>query len=428
MTAKPGIKAQSYSDQTVTRIRSFLPLQGAATLALALAACSAPPAARNIEPVAEGAAFQAQYRAFEEASPGETVVLRAPAMNAARCLPPAGDLGGVGGKGGTATPVALQGELLSRGDLVQVQLPQDETFTGEYVISRDGTLKLPYLPPIMAQGRSVQQVSREIRAALTDGAFYAAEPQLSLLVMDLAPVRVAVRGAVFEAHALDIGGVPGDAVDSRRQAALGASTEGRNLSVALRSAGGVRPDADLSAVRLTRGGVNYTLDLRGVIEGRAAPDVMLVTGDEIFVPSRGCFQDDLMRPSPISPPGISLYLSNLTQPASNNASSAIGQTVRELPYGARYMQAVVNANCVGGARASSAARSAALFTRNPISGVSAVIERPVEEMRQRADRDDYDPYLLPGDAIACYDSSVTNLTEVGRVLGVLGAVAVLGRD
>lgn len=406
--------------------RSFLP-HGAATLAFVLAACTAPPEARNLEPVAAGTAYQAQYRAFE-VSRADTAVLRAPAMNAARCLPAAGDLGEAGSKFGAATPDALRGELLSRGDLVQLQLPQDETFSGEYVISRDGTLKLPYLTPIVAQGRTTEQVAREVRAALVAGDFYAAEPQSSLLVMDLAPVRVAVRGAVFEPRALDIGGVPGDAVDSRRQAALGASTEARNLSVALRNAGGVRPDADLSAVRLTRAGVNYTLDLRGVVEGRAAPDVVLVTGDEIFVPSRECFQDHLMTPGPISPPGVSLYLSNLTQPATGNAPSAIGQTVRELPYGARYMQAVVDANCVGGARASSAGRSAALFTRNPISGVSAVVERPVEEMRQRADRDDYDPYLLPGDAIACYDSSVTNLTEVGRVLGVLGAVAVLGRD
>jgi hypothetical protein len=89
------------------------------------------------------------------------------------------------------------------------------------------------------------------------------------------------------------------------------------------------------------------------------------------------------------------------------------------------MQAVVDANCVGGARATSADRSAALFSRNPVTGVSAVIERKVEVMRSRADRDDYDPYLLPGDAIACYDSGVTNLAEIGRVIGVIGAVSLL---
>jgi hypothetical protein len=132
-----------------------------------------------------------------------------------------------------------------------------------------------------------------------------------------------------------------------------------------------------------------------------------------------------MRPSPISPPGVSLYLSNLTQPASNNAASAIGQTVREVPYGSRYMQAVIDANCVGGPRSTSADRSAVLFTRNPITGVSAVIERDIENLLRRADRDDYDPYLLPGDSLACYDSTVTNIAEIARVIGVVGVFTLL---
>ncbi|MGB0913887.1 MAG: polysaccharide biosynthesis protein, partial [Phaeobacter italicus] len=201
--------------------------------------------------------------------------------------------------------------------------------------------------------------------------------------------------------------------------ALGASTEARNLSAALRATGGVRPDADISAIQLRRGSKVYTLDMRGVFEGQNAVDVMLLTGDEINVPSRGCFQDDLMRPSPISPPGVTLFLSNLTQPATGNAPSAIGREVREIPYGTRYMQAVIDTNCVGGARATSANRSAVLFSRNPVTKVSVVIERGIENMLRRADRDDYDPYLLPGDSIACYDSTITNIGEIGRVLGLV---------
>jgi polysaccharide export outer membrane protein len=139
----------------------------------------------------------------------------------------------------------------------------------------------------------------------------------------------------------------------------------------------------------------------------------------VHVPSRQCFQDDLMRPSPISPPGVSLYLSNLTQPVQNNAAAAIGQTVRQLPYGSRYMQAVIDANCVGGPRSSSADRSAVLFSRNPVTGVSVVIERDIEDLLRRADRDDFDPYLLPGDALACYDSTITNIAEIGRLISVV---------
>nr|WP_037267275.1 polysaccharide biosynthesis/export family protein [Roseivivax halodurans] len=397
-------------------------MTASAAALLIAGACTAPTRVENIEPVETGDGYQAQYRAFAGPA-GDPPVLRSAAMNAAKCRPYEG--GGSGGKLGVSVPAALGGETLSRGDLLDLRLPDDVTFTGEYVVSRDGTLKVPFLQPIRAEGRTPDAVAADLRAALLSGAFYDQRPELSLLITDLAPVRVAVSGAVFEPQAVEIGNVSGADRDARRQLALGASTEGRNLSVALRSAGGIRPDADLSAIQLIRGGAIYTLDLRGVVEGRAVPDVILASGDELVVPSRQCFQDDLMRPSPISPPGVALYLSNLTQPATGNAPSAIGQEVREVPYGTRYLQAVVDANCVGGARATSAARSAALFSRNPVTDVSVVIERPIEKMRMRADRDDYDPYLLPGDAIACYDSSVTNVAEAARVLGIVGAVALI---
>ncbi|MGB5864865.1 MAG: polysaccharide biosynthesis/export family protein [Sulfitobacter sp.] len=368
----------------------------------------------NFEPVAQGDGYQAQYRQ-PDVTRRQVELLRSAEINVQKCL----SLGGSAGKGTSIAASALKGERLSRNDLLDVRIAEDDTFNGSYVVSRDGMLKLPFLPPIRAQGRSTAEVEADIAAALVADQFYQTRPRISVRATDFASVSVGVSGAVFEPHVVEIGGVRGDTVDSQRQVASGASTEGRNLSAALRAAGGVRPDADISAVEVRRGSQVYRLDMRGVFEGSNSVDIMLLTGDEVRVPSRQCFQDDLMRPSPISPPGVSLFLSNLTQPAQNNAASAVGQTVRQVPYGSRYMQAVIDANCVGGARTTSANRSAVLFSRNPVTGVSVVIERNIENLLRRADRDDYDPYLLPGDAMACYDSTVTNLAEIGRVVGML---------
>lgn len=389
--------------------------------ALALNNCTAFDTPDNLEGIAAGDGYQAQYRA-PDVSRRDAQFLRSAALNANKCAPPAG--GGVG-KGSGLAAAALRGERLSRNDLVDIRIGDDETFNGDYVVSRDGTLKLPFLAPVRAQGRLTSDVENDIAGLLIAGDFFSERPRISVRVADLASVTVGVSGAVFEPRAVEIGGTPGDQVDSRRQAALGASSEGRNLSAALRAAGGVRPDADISAVEVRRNGTLYRLDMRGVFEGRNAVDIMLLTGDEVSVPSRQCFQEDLMRPSPISPPGVSMFLSNLTQPATGNAVSAVGRDVREMPYGTRYLQAVIDTNCVGGARATSADRSAALFSRNPVTGVSVVIERDIEDLLRRADRDDYDPFLLPGDSIACYDSTVTNIGEVGRVLGILGIAAAL---
>ncbi len=370
----------------------------------------------NLEAIAVGDGYQSQYRALDS-SRENAGGLRSEALNASKCSPFRGDANGDDAALGAA---ALQGERLSRNDLVDIRIGDDETFSGDYVVSRDGTVKLPFLAPVKAQGRLTSDVEKDIAGLLMDGDFYDERPRISVRVADFASVTVGVAGAVFEPRGVEVGGVPGDQIDERRQAALGASNEGRNLSAALRAAGGVRPDADISAVEVRRGGSVYTLDMRGVFEGRNTVDVMLLTDDEVSVPSRQCFQEDLMRPSPISPPGVSLFLSNLTQPAAGNAVSAIGREVREVPYGTRYLQAVINANCVGGARITSADRSAVLVSRNPVTGVSVAIERDIEDLLRRPDRDDYDPYLLPGDALACYDSTITNIGEVGRILGILG--------
>lgn len=383
--------------------------------AMALGNCAGLDTPDNLEPIAAGDGYQAQYRA-PDVSRSNAQFLRSAAINAQKCRAPRG---GTGGKGAGLAASALRGERVTRNDLVDVRVGDDDTFNGDYVVSRDGTIKLPFLPPIRAQGRLTSEIESDIATQLIAGDFFVDRPRISVRVADFASVTVGVAGAVFEPRSVEIGGVPGDQVDSRRQGALGASTEARNLSAALRAAGGVRPDADISAVEVRRGGQVYVLDMRGVFEGQNAVDIMLLTGDEVSVPSRGCFQEELMRPSPISPPGVSLFLSNLTQPAAGNALSAVGRDVREIPYGTRYLQAVINTNCVGGARATSAHRSSVLFSRNPITGVSVVIERDIENLLRRADRDDYDPYLLPGDSIACYDSTITNIGEVGRVLGQL---------
>ena len=378
---------------------------------LAVAGCASVRSPYNVEPVSRGDAYQAQYR--DIGTPRDNRYLRSADLNQQPCLP---YRGGIAGK--TPGLGSLLGEKLSRNDLLDVRIGRDEELSGSYVISRDGTLKLPFLPAIRAQGLSGPEVERALTGALLQTGLYADAPPISVRVADFSSVSVGVSGAVFEPHQVEIG-QGGDLIDNNRALALGASTEARNLSAALRNAGGIRPDADISAVELRRNGRLYKIDMRGVFEGREMVDVMLLTGDQVFVPSRQCFQDDLMRPSPISPPGITLYLSNLTQPATGNAPSAIGRSVREIPYGTRHMQAVIDTNCVGGARATSAHRSAILMSRNPVTGVSVVIERDIEDMLRRADRDDYDPYMLPGDGIACYDSAITNIAEIARVMGLL---------
>ena len=131
----------------------------------------------------------------------------------------------------------------------------------------------------------------------------------------------------------------------------------------------------------------------------------------------------LARPSRITPPGIRVFMSNLTQPAASNAASAIGQDATRLPYGTRFLQGLVSANCVGGIQATNAGRWGVLISRNPITGESEVVARSIEKLVRSANRDDYNPVLLPNDAIACYDSHMTNVRDVIAMVSEVAAPA-----
>jgi polysaccharide biosynthesis/export protein len=315
---------------------------------------------------------------------------------------------------------ALSAPPLSPGDMLRLSIADDDVFSGDYVISPEGQLHLPHLPPISAAGFQLDIVEQlAATAMLTHEMFVPGFLQVELQIAQWAPIQVYVAGAVFQ---------PGDfllndrnvaQVQAGRVEAEGDVESGRTLTSALFAASGLRPDADVRHVVLVRNGERRLIDLSGAFNGQAFADPILAAGDQIHVLSRGCFQEALARPSRITMPGIRVYMSNLTRPAFSNANSAIGMDTTRLPYGTRFLQGLVAANCVGGTQATNADRYAVLISRNPVTGESEVIARSVEDLVRRADRDRFDPILLPGDALACYDSHVTNLRDV---LGAFGEV------
>ncbi|WP_328592405.1 polysaccharide biosynthesis/export family protein [Martelella alba] len=340
-------------------------------------------------------------------------------MNAQSCAPDQK----LGPAGSHILPPEI--DILSPGDLIDVSISDDDVISGKYEISQDGMLRLMHVPPVIAKGRSVDAVEAAVRKVLIDGGLYNIVPLVSIRVMDFAPARVFVAGAVFEPGSVTVGAIASTSIDRLRQETIGGRTSERRLARALQSAGGVRPDADLSRVAVVRGGHKNVYDMRPVITGHAYPDPLLLEGDQIEIPSRDCFQEELMVPSAVSPPGVKVFMSNLSVPASSNAQAAISKDTVELRYGTRFLQAVFSLNCVGGARLTNSNRSAVLFTRNPITGQSIVIERNLEQLLRRGDRDDFDPYLMPGDALACYDSSVINITDLATKIGIIGALGVI---
>ena len=51
-----------------------------------------------------------------------------------------------------------------------------------------------------------------------------------------------------------------------------------------------------------------------------------------------------------------------------------------------------------------------------MTGEYQVIERSVEELMRQAHNEVQNPFLMPNDAVACYDSDVTNIRDIASFM------------
>ena len=327
------------------------------------------------------------------------------------------------------TPVSAESlvsapDVLGAGDRLHLLISGDkDVLTHDYVIGANGLLVIPGSVALPAAGRSRDAVEADLRRLLiADGLVRDVAGNVRLSIVEAAAVQVSVEGAVFQPGIAMVGDRANETHNTTVvNAASGDFNNARNLTTALQNAGGIRPDAALATVYLLRGNTYAQIDLRPALGDAAGGSGLPVNpqvarGDRIVVPSLGCFQPELVRPSPVTAPGVRVFMSNLSRPAASNGASAIGRDSTSLPYGTRLLQGLVAANCVGGSNLN-AQRSAVLISRNPITGRSVVISREIETLVRDADRDDNDPYLMPGDALACYDSRAMTLVDAISLAG-----------
>jgi polysaccharide biosynthesis/export protein len=315
---------------------------------------------------------------------------------------------------------------LSPGDRLEVSIPNDTYFARVYEVNQDGNLEIPYLGLLPVGGLEPPEVQTKLSEALIEKKFFPPNRlQLSVQVLLWAPVQVSVAGAVFQPGRIlindpsDPPAITSFSTDSRQ--VTGSYPVRRYLTVAVRAAGGVLPTADLTQVKLVRNNQEQIVDLSGIFVGSPIVDIPLIAGDQVVVPPSDRFQPELMRPSQITPPGIKVFVSNLTVPATSNATSAVGNQQEGItfPYGARFSQAVISANCAGGIVATNADRKAILIRVDTLSGKTTVVERKVEDLLRNSTSNEDNPPLLPRDGVACYDSDMTNTRDIFRSISEL---------
>jgi len=318
---------------------------------------------------------------------------------------------------GENDPVLAQGLLLSPGDLVEVLIEDGEGFNGRYIIDNAGYIKLPLIGVIEAGGATTNTLETKLEMALVKAEiFQPATASVTIHVLNWSAIEVSVSGAVFQPGTVLINKKLKSPPNPDHLKAFGDFSSSRLLSEAIRNASGVRPDAKLDQIILLRKGWQVQIDMTGMLTGDLVTDYPLVAGDRVIVPSTGCFQRHLVRPSLITPKGFRVFMSNLIDSAGDNASAAVGKYATNLPYGTRLLQAAISANCVGGKDWTNAPRRIVLASNNPITGETQVIERSVEQLLMMPSQGNVNPYLMPNDSVVCYDSDITNFRDIAKTV------------
>ena len=336
---------------------------------------------------------------------------------------------------GILPTIERQNLPLSPGDRLSVIIPGvgGEEFSGEYEVNFNGDLQVPLLDPLPVTGLIPGEVEARLSQTLIERGYFRPDLlNLTVQVLDYSPIQVAITGEVFS---------PGRVLLSRNaadpEATADFSTEAnsspgdypleRYLTAALKVTGGVKPTADISKVQVLRGTQSTIVDLSGIFDGSAVADFPLISGDQVIIPDAGAFQEGLVRPSQITPDSVELYVSNVTEGSSNNLERDGGINSASFKYGTKLAQALVAAQCVGGTPSTNANRRALLIQTDASSGALKTSEFSVTDLVSNDTQSiAANPFLMPEDAIACYDSRNTNIRGVlGTVVDFLNPVNLL---
>jgi polysaccharide export outer membrane protein len=168
-----------------------------------------------------------------------------------------------------AQPTPDAGYILGPGDVVEVDVLGQSEFKTRARIRTDGTIPLPFLGNVVAQGQTPSTFAERVAAALTSGGYYTT-PVVGVEVVSYASRYVIVLGAVAQ---------PG----------LQPVDRDYRLSEILARVGGVRGDGADYVMLRRASGEELKLDFNKIAMGGASEDPLVAAGDKIFVPTAETF-------------------------------------------------------------------------------------------------------------------------------------------
>ena len=173
-------------------------------------------------------------------------------------------------------PVASSSQPIGVGDSIAVNVFQVETLSGEFKVDQAGKIDYPLLGMIQAQGRTTDELSKQLASSLSQK--YLQSPSIQVAIKDRAEQRITVDGSVSQPGMFT---VKGPTTLLQAVAMARGTTEDANPSrvIVFRTVGGQRVAGafDLKAIRRAEA-------VDPVIYGN---DIVVVDGN----PNRQLFRD-----------------------------------------------------------------------------------------------------------------------------------------
>ena len=309
-------------------------------------------------------------------------------------------------------------KLISAGDEVQLSIAEDEIFSRDYIISKDGYIEIPYINRIYVNGLTTKEASYNIKDEFVKAnIFMPLQFSLSILINRQGPISVAVSGEVFNEGIKNLNKNKAIMKSGDSEFTIyetNSDTLNRYLSNALKLAKGITPYADLSRIEITRNGQHMVHDITGLMSGTSAYDIELIDGDIIFVPSTNKFNALYAKDSALTLDQIDVYI------ASNTVKEKIS-----VPYGLSLSHILPRTGCVDSNKTLSLMRSIILIRGNNSKDRYLKQEETVRKITNSNDSM-INMYLQPNDIIICSNSlwdkissGILAISDVVRQPGII---------
>jgi polysaccharide export outer membrane protein len=179
---------------------------------------------------------------------------------------------------GAASPV--EAYRIGQSDVLKVTVWGQDDLTRLVVVAADGRMPFPLVGDVQAAGLTTTELEGRLRQLL--GKDYLVDPQVSVSVQEYRSQKVFVLGEAEKPGAYPLTGRV-TVLDALSQAGGPGKTAGRQVVVVRfpKSQGPVTPG--------TAGSSTYRLSLRKLLDGDAAENMVLESGDTVYLPKQTSF-------------------------------------------------------------------------------------------------------------------------------------------